>query len=168
MSYDPMNDWEFRRELAGRRKEDENATPGEWQYDSMGRKFRKVGHTIEYAPTIQTSHGTVYMDELADHNKRMKEQSAKRIKELQEQQAAEPSKDCPFKKAKNGIHTLCDRDCVFFEDTTCILASVGRPPTTDTKGSYCPIARMCNENCALYQNGCTLTCILKGILPGKE
>lgn len=159
MNYNPYFD--------GRRKPREEPVPGEWQYDEHGRKFRKVGNCIEYAPTIQTAHaGTVYVDELPEVQKRMKEQSEQRIKAMQAQAKQEPQGHCPFKEARNNIHTNCDRDCVFF-DGSCILASIGRPEQ-DSKGKYCPIARICRETCALYHGGCTLTCIVKGMKPGKE
>lgn len=161
MNYNPYFD--------GRRKPREEPVPGEWQYDEHGRKFRKVGNCIEYAPTIQTAHaGTVYVDELPEVQKRMKEQEAQRIKEMQKQAKQEPQGTCPFKEARNNLHNKCDRDCVFYEDTACILARTDTVPTKDTKDKPCPIARICRETCALYHGGCTLTCIVKGMKPGKE
>lgn len=161
MNYNPYFD--------ARRKPQEEPEVGEWQYDSNGKKFRKVGHTIEYAMTINTAHaGTVYADELPEVQKRMKEQEEKQRKEAQEAAKKKPDKDCPFKVAKGGMHCRCDQDCAFFEDAACIIASTATQPTEDTKDKYCPLARICRETCALYNHGCTLTCIVKGMKPGKE
>ena len=43
-------------------------TPIEWERDSMGRKFRRIGKgCIEYAPTISLAGGgEIYEDELED------------------------------------------------------------------------------------------------------
>ena len=35
--------------------------PGEWERDEHGRRFRRVGASIEYAPTITTSYGEFEM-----------------------------------------------------------------------------------------------------------
>ena len=32
----------------------------------------------------------------------------------------------------------------------------------------CIIARKCNERCAMYNHGCTLIDLVKGMKPGKE
>ena len=34
-----------------------NIEPGSWERDELGRKFRRVGNSIEYAPTITTTYG---------------------------------------------------------------------------------------------------------------
>ena len=55
-------------------------TPIEWERDSMGRKFRRVGKgCIEYAPTITLAGGIeIYEDELEDFHKRQKEAEERR------------------------------------------------------------------------------------------
>lgn len=153
------------------RKPREEPVPGEWKYDSLGRKYREIGKgCIEYAPTIQTTAGTVYLDELEEHNKRRKEHTEKRIQEAREAvKKADTRRDCPFKLAKAVIHKSCDKSCVFYEDTACIFASIDSTPTRNTKDRPCPIARKCTDKCAMYyNNGCTLINTIKGMKPGKE
>ena len=151
------------------KKQREEPEPGEWQYDEQGRKFRIVGkNTREYAPTIDTSFGTFYMDDLPEVQRQMKAQSEQHIRAMKEAAAKEPDGICPIKAAKNAMHTKCESKCVFYEDTGCVFASVGIRPTKDTKGSPCPIARVCTDACVMYNHGCKLTCIVKGIQPGKE
>lgn len=152
------------------KKQREEPIMGAWEYDSTGRKFRRFGNSIEYAPTIQTTYGTVYVDDLEAHNKRIKEQEEQRRKEQQAQAVKiEPKGLCPFKVSRNDIHTHCVRDCIFFDDVDCILARTDTKPTKDTKDKYCPmIARPCFADCALYNSGCALTCIVKGLKPEKE
>lgn len=149
----------------------EEPVPGEWQYDSLGRKYRKIGKgCIEYAPTIQTTAGTVYLDELEEHNKRRKEHTEKRIQEAREAiKNAKTERDCPFKLGKAVMHKSCDKSCVFYEDTSCVLASTDSKPIENIKDSYCPIARTCTDKCAMYHNkGCSLINTIKGMKPGKE
>ena len=123
----------------------------EWKYDSMGRKYRKVGSCIEYAATIQTTSGTVYVDDLDEHNKRIKEQAKQRIRSLKEASQKEPDTDCPFKG--NSLHPRCKSNCAFYREG-CIFASMGSKPTVDTKGKFCPFSGTCRETCTLYNNGC--------------
>ena len=152
-----------------RRKPQEETEVGEWQYDSNGKKFRKVGNVIEYAMTINTANaGTVYADDLPKTNKKLKEQAEQRLKKSNEALKKKPDKNCPFKVAKGGANVLCDENCSFYEDEACIITKTASQPKEDTKDKYCPIARVCNENCAMYKNGCMLMCIFKGMKPGKE
>ena len=135
----------------------------EWQYDSNGRKYRKDGYIIEYAPEITTAHGgTMYMDDLEEYNKRIKE------KHIQTQQQQSEKKECPFKKARNYLHTLCDRNCAFFEGDSCILANTGKKPLSDTKGRKCPFGQICCKECVMYNHGCKLIQLVKCMKHGKE
>ena len=146
----------------------EKPVPGEWQFDENGKKYRMVGHCKEYAPMITTANGgTIYMDDLEAHNKRMKEQEEERLKELQEKLRKEPQRHCPFKVTRNSFVTNCKRECAFFDNEGCFFAEA--EATKETIGGLCPITtRACRETCGLYNNGCALTGILKGLTPGKE
>ncbi len=141
--------------------------PGEWQYDEQGRKFRKVGSSIEYAMKIHTSGGDVYAAELEDHNRRIREQKEEYYKKQREAVAAMPQAECPFKIARGGLHTKCDPDCAFFNDAACMIAS-NKKPSKDTEGKYCPVCRICRTSCAMYDGGCKLACLFMGMTPGKE
>lgn len=159
MNYNPYFD-------GYRGQNDEPVSDDEYnEVDQNGRRYRKVGSCIEYEPEINGMPRSVFFRSQAAQKQQAEE---RRKQEAQQMQEEAKLRNCPFKEARNNVHTKCDRDCVFFEDTTCMLASIGRQPTKDTKGSYCPIARMCRETCAFYNHGCTLTCILKGMMPGKE
>lgn len=149
------------------KKSKEPIEVGAWQYDSMGRKFRKVGNSIEYAARIMTSSGTVYEDELEDHNRRMKAQTDQIMKERQEAiKAAYTGRKCPFKEARGGMHTICEKSCAFYEyeNNICNFANMNAPAPQDTKNKQCPIVgRLCHgdigDACAMYYNGgCTLVC----------
>ena len=148
----------------GHRDMPEDAIIGKWQYDEHGKKFRMVGNTKEYAPVITTTVGTMYRDEAAERLRRIKEDSDRKEPKAEKK----PQRDCPFKLCRNGLNNKCDTECVFFEDTACIFAKADTSPTMDTQGRYCPIARTCRTNCALYDHGCKLTCFVKGRQPGKE
>ena len=74
------------------------------------------------------------------------------------------SKNCPFRVSKNGIRTACDKDCGFYEDG-CLFTKIGTAPQKDTKGAYCPMARICTEACMMYDHGCRLISIVKQIDP---
>ena len=139
---------------------------GEWQFDEMGRKYRKIGNCIEYAPTITTTCGNVLIDDLPKIQKKVNESAEKQRKETLSQLKQAPNRSCPFKKGKNSIHTNCESSCAFYENNSCIFAS-SINPDHETKGNYCPISGTCYESCSMYNHGCTLTHIIKGMKPGK-
>ena len=139
----------------------------EWQYDEWGRKFRKVGNSIEYATILETTHGSVYADELEAHQERWKQEDEKRIKE-QKHSKEILQKICPFKIGKHGVYVNCNSDCVLYDDSACILTITDMNPTKDTKDRYCPISGRCKEKCAMYAHGCKLIELVKCMKHGKE
>lgn len=143
------------------RKQHEEPIPGEWQRDEWGKRFRRVGNCIEYATIIETTDGPFYEDELREYQKRKKQQEEQRLKELQSRSVQEQIRICPFKASRNEIDTKCKPDCAFYDDSACVFTRTDRKPSKDTKGRYCPIGRNCHTDCAMYNNGCVLTCIGK-------
>ena len=137
---------------------------GEWQTDQFGRRFRMVGNCKEYEPEINGLPRSVFFAS----QKAQKEQDAINRKRENEAMAAQPQGICPFKESKNALHANCTRNCAFFQDTSCVFASINIKPTKDTKDMLCPIGRKCHDRCVMYNHGCMLTCIVKGIQPGKE
>lgn len=111
--------------------------PGEWQRDSSGKRFRRVGRCIEYEPTILTSHGTLTQAQLSDMNARAKDKPP--FVPIQ----AEPPRDCPF---KGGAHTDCDKEaCAWYTGDGCVK----KCPHPET-GKKCPYKRTaCTADCAL-------------------
>ena len=105
------------------RYEEENT--GEWERDSMGRKFRRVGKgCIEYAPTITLAGGVeIYEDELEDFHKRQKEAEERRkAAAAEEWKNRPPAKSCPF---TDGCNTLCRREqCKIFYEGQCSIATL--------------------------------------------
>lgn len=151
-----------------RPKQEEPDEPIVWETDANGRQFRKVGNCIEYRPTIQTSGGTFYQDEVADAMKRFKKQDEERYKaEAKRMQEMQTNRNCPFKVGRNQVKTDCEKTCPFY-DNGCVLAGAPTNPTTNTDGKYCPIAGRCNTRCAMYANGCKLIEMLKCMKHGKE
>ena len=129
--------------------------PGEWETDKNGRRFRRVGTSIEYEMEINGVPQSVFLES----NRRMKEQREKQLKEEQAKAAERAAlrRNCPFKDSNNRI-TDCDREkCALFLDG-CTLARL--TPAKDTEGLQCPFdnyRRKCRTDCALYKGGCTLT-----------
>ena len=154
----------------GRRKAREEPAPGEWEVDKDGRRFRRVGNCIEYAMTISTvGAGEVYADQLPEIQKHLKEQQeADRKREAAALAAAYTGRECPFKVGRNNMKCSCEKSCSFYVDTACIFARMDTHATIDTKNTDCIFARKCNERCAMYNHGCTLIDIVKGMKHGKE
>lgn len=111
--------------------------PGEWEVDSNGKRFRRVGGCIEYEPTILTSHGTLTQRQLAEMNARAKDKPP--FVPVQ----TEPPKDCPF---SGGIDTKCTKTaCAWYVEGKC--AQICPHPET---GKKCPHKRTaCTADCAL-------------------
>lgn len=111
--------------------------PGEWEVDSSGKRFRRVGGCIEYEPTILTSHGTLTQRQLAEMNARAKDKPS--FVPVQ----TEPPKDCPFKR---GVHTNCDKEaCAWYTGDRCAEKCPHPAP-----GKKCPYKNTaCADDCAL-------------------
>lgn len=151
-----------------RPRQEEPDEPIVWETDANGRQFRKVGNCIEYRPTIETSGGVFYQDEVGDAMKRMKMQAEEqRKRDAEAMRQAQTNRDCPFKHGRNQVKTSCEKDCNFY-DGGCVLANATTTPTKDTNGKYCPIAGRCNDRCAMYNHGCKLVEIFKCMKHGKE
>lgn len=104
---------------------------GEWEVDERGRHFRRVGNSIEYAPTITTSYGIFPMGEVPEP----KATEAKKPKTWG---------DCPFR-------SKCTTQCARYTESGCGIVT-GAPPVT---GQRCPFAdkhffTTCKETCALW------------------
>ncbi len=135
------------------------------EVDKYGRRFRKVGNCIEYEPEINgLPRSTFFASQKAQ--KVRDEENRKR--EAEAMQAMQTHRECPFKHGKNNVHTSCEKDCTFYDGDGCVLAGTPNKPTTDTNGKDCPIARKCNERCAMYADGCKLIEMLKCMKHGKE
>lgn len=158
MSYNPYFD-------GHRQQPEQEPSPDEWQVDRWGKRFRKIGNCIEYEPEINGMPESVFHDMIRRQKAANEEQ---RKREAAEQAAARTGRTCPFKVGQNSIKTSCEKSCAFYQDTACIFASMDTPATKDTKDMDCIIARKCNERCAMYNHGCTLIDLVKGMKPGKE
>ena len=105
--------------------------PGPWERDELGRKFRRVGNTIEYAPTITTSYGIFPMGEVP------------KPREVKEKKPKEWGK-CPF-------NSRCTQHCARYTDKGCgIVTGEGPAP-----GRRCPFGNKtnpttCKETCAFW------------------
>ena len=144
------------------RYEEENT--GEWERDSMGRKFRRVGKgCIEYAPTITLAGGVeIYEDELEDFHKRQKEAEERRKAEALEAAKNRPEpRSCPF---SNGCNNTCTREqCKIFLNGKCAIAAIAdatgaeieAAPATDKRKCPFSIYGHC-KGCALYNKGCAI------------
>lgn len=105
--------------------------PGPWERDELGRKFRRVGNTIEYAPTITTSYGIFPMGEVP------------KPREVKEKKPKEWG-DCPF-------NSKCTPNCARYTEDGCSLVTGAAP----TIGRRCPFGdkvnpTKCSEKCALW------------------
>lgn len=155
------------------RYEEENT--GEWERDSMGRKFRRVGKgCIEYAPTISLAGGIeIYEDELSDYHKRQKAaEEEQRKKQAEAFKNAPPVRSCPF---INGCNTTCRRDaCKIFIDGRCaisIIADAAGVEITQAppKNAKCPFSIYGHcESCALYNKGCGIARIATAQIKNNE
>lgn len=114
-----------------------------WQTGKDGRRFRKVGNTIEYEM------------EFSFPQEKKKKGSTE---EKKPEQNRYTGKSCPFKK---GYSLECFTDCAFYGKAACALSLKEVPPETSNKD--CPFSgRKCNETCAMFSNGCELIKIIKG------
>lgn len=135
------------------------------EVDQYGKRFRRVGNCIEYEPEINGMPRSVFF---ASQKAQKKRDEENRKREAEERAAARTGKECPFKIGRNNVKCSCEKSCAFYLDTGCAFARMDTPATKDTKDMDCIIARKCNERCAMYNHGCTLIDLVKGMKPGKE
>ena len=110
--------------------------------DSQGKRYRRVGNSLEYEPEIVTTFGTFPKGSYSEPRKI--ETPIPKIR-----------KDCPF---KTSHYTNCDGNCSFFCDEKCC-------PGVAQAGKRCPLPGRitCGEGCMLYENGhCALFKARKG------
>lgn len=127
----------------------------EWQRDQWGRKYRKIGNMIEYAPTVTIDGIEVYQDELEEFNANRRAAMEKNRQAENERLKAKnaPRKICPLQDPLH-FQSQCRTDCAMYTETGCALKH--RKAAADTKGKHCPYMRTCQECCALYDQGCTI------------
>lgn len=137
----------------------EEVTPGEWETDEHGQRFRRVGNAIEYEMMIHTSGIAVPQSQLAEFHKRQKEADEKhKAAALEEAKNRPEPKGCPF---SNGMSNNCKREkCALFLDGRCsitILADAHGKDHPTAKGAKCPFSvyGKC-EGCAMNNNGCAI------------
>lgn len=150
------------------RRPQQREDPEDMEYpevDQHGKRFRKIGNCIEYEPEINGLPRSTFF---ASQKAQKKADEERRKREVAEQAAAQTGRDCPFKIGRNNVKCSCEKSCAFYLDTACAFARMDTPATKDTKDMDCIIARKCNERCAMYNHGCTLIDIVKGMKPGKE
>lgn len=135
------------------------------EVDQYGKRFRKIGNCIEYEPEINGLPRSTFF---ASQKAQKKADEERRKREAAEQAAAQTGRDCPFKIGRNDLKCSCEKSCAFYADAACIFARMDTPATKNTKDMDCIIARKCNERCAMYNHGCTLIDLVKGMKPGKE
>lgn len=150
-------------------------THDEWKIEpETGKRYRRIGNSIEYEMMIQTDAGLIPESQLAEHNSRMREQREAEQKRIAAELKAEqerPKKTCPL---RDGLNTTCGGNtCAFYFDDHCALAQISdRPPAKKTKGLKCPLnyCYVCHESCVLFSNGgCKIIDFVKGLKqPGKE
>lgn len=130
-----------------------SATPGPWERDERGRRYRRAGDLIEYEMEI----GGVPQSVFLESNRLMREQLKNQLKE--EQREAERLRQlrrhCPF---ATGMQNDCIREkCALFLDG-CALGATSA--AKETEGLRCPLSARrtaCRTDCALYKGGCALT-----------
>lgn len=142
--------------------EPEQPTPGEWQTDKKGRRFRKVGNIIEYEMEIYTSGAVVPQSQMAAHTAQVEEGKRRRLEEERKKEAEAIKVNCPL---MSGIQTTCKGEaCALFLNGCALAQLTGGQPAKDTQGLTCPLGQYktkCRTDCALYKNGCALISIIK-------
>lgn len=115
----------------------EPTPPGEWEVDSDGKRFRFDGRCIEYEPTIQTSAGTVTLQQLKDMQAREKDKPA------YVPESKPPAKSCPL---ETGMHSNCKMDaCAWFVEGRC-----AQKCPHPAAGKKCPYkGTNCTNSCAM-------------------
>lgn len=138
------------------------ASRGEWERDANGKRFRRVGNSIEYEMMIHTSSGVIPESELEDFNRRQREECERRAAEA----ATAPTREitfCPLAMLRASVSDKCMKEeCAFYGEHGCMMAN--EDAAIDTAGLLCPVAgsgRKCFNRCELYKNGCTLTAVAR-------
>lgn len=142
----------------------ENIELSGWKVDENGRRYRMVGNTKEYEMMVSIDGHEIPASMVNEYHERKREALSKKTAPAPIIAPSTEDKRCPFRVSKNGIKTACDKDCAFYRDG-CIFTKIGIVPQTDTKGAYCPMARICTESCMMYDHGCRLISIVKQIDP---
>ena len=146
-----------------------NPTPGEWQTDKDGRRYRMVGPIKEYMATIQTTYGVFDVDRAPSQIQNMKEQEQRQRQERsRKQQEDMTGRICPIKKAKQAVKSSCEKSCAWYTGKSCMLADLDIPVERDTEGRDCILTGKCISLCAMYNGGCTLPEVMKGIKAGRK
>lgn len=128
----------------------------EWQTDpKTGRRYKKVGHCIEYEMEIHTNGAVIPASQLEEFNRRNREQQEAALQRQREEMANRKQLgSCPFNTA---LDTSCKPGCAFYTEDGCRLAA---HPGKPTEGKKCPFNnKVCNGTCAMYKNGCTLPAV---------
>lgn len=134
--------------------------PGAWEWDEKeGRRFRRVGNSIEWEMELFTAHaGKIPESMLSTYHKTQEESKLENEKTAKERALeAARARYCPF-RIGNGDRCRAD-NCAFFDGDKCVLAYTKKDPARDTKGKLCPLARRmytCSDRCALYRGGCSI------------
>lgn len=128
-----------------RRIPQEQPTPGEWQTDEHGRKYREIapGHR-EYEMMISVSGGLeIPESELENYHRRQREaEEARRKQELEKFQKTTPPKNCPF---DTGCNNQCRRDkCALYVNNQCAIAIIADAQGVEVEqpatGKKCPFS----------------------------
>ena len=106
--------------------------PGEWEVDERGRHFRRVGNSIEYAPTIQMSYGEFEIGNIPPPPKDIETPKPKTWGE------------CPFR-------SKCTTQCARYTETGCGFVT-GAAPAIGQRCPFCDAHNplICSEKCALW------------------
>lgn len=134
----------------------------DWQIDLLtGKRFRMVGNIMEYEPTTLVNGIEIPDSQLADFNRRSKEEEDRRKAAAAEKLKNLPEpKNCPF---MDGMNDLCRREkCKIFIKGKCSIAVLADSAgvtieETPTTGAKCPFSVYGNCNgCALFNGGCAI------------
>ncbi len=117
-----------------------------WETDADGKRFRRIGNTLEYEMEVLVN--GVYVPESRLSGAKSKKVDYQRFEEKQLRTF------CPFTETK-----CSENKCALFLDGCALAQLSDRQPTKATEGLQCPLSRngyKCHINCALYRNGCIL------------
>ena len=111
---------------------------------------------ITISDQIMLSDGSVIenTDEaIRQHHEQVSKSIAKAHDEYnRQQQEINTGKLCPVDSLE-AVH-YCRKNCALYRSSGCTMKH--RQPEKDTAGLPCPYMRKCNDQCALYEKGCTL------------
>lgn len=133
---------------------------GEWERDANGKRFRRVGNSIEYEMMIHTSGGAMIPEsELEDFNRRQREERERRAAEAAAALKAPAAKItfCPLALIRGGYSDKCAKEeCALYAGGKCNLSQ--GDAARETAGLRCPFdasGRKCFRECEIYKDGCT-------------